>query len=54
MNTYSVHITLLRDGIPRRYELTADSVEHARDLAEDYATCLFPMQGLAIVVWEAA
>lgn len=54
MTTYTVHITLLRDGIPRRYELTAASVNQARELAEDYAVCLFPLQGLAISVWEAA
>lgn len=53
MNSYSVHITLLRDGIARRHELRADSIEQARDLARDYATCLYPMQGLAISVWDA-
>ena len=54
MHTYTVHITLLRDGIPRRHELRANSVEHARDLAEDYAVCMYPMQSLSIAVWVAA
>jgi hypothetical protein len=54
MNTYTVHITLLRDGIARRHELQADSVEQARDLAEDYAVCMYPIQSLSIAVWCAA
>lgn len=54
VQTYTVHITLLLDGIPRRFELTADSVEQARDLAEDFAVCMFPLQGLSISVWVAA
>lgn len=51
---YVAHITLLRDGIPRRHELHADSIEHAHEVARDLATCLYPMQGLAICVWEKA
>lgn len=54
MQSYTAHITLLRDGIPRRYELKADSVEQARALAEDWAVCMFPMQGLSISVWVGA
>ena len=53
MNAYTAWVTLLRDGIPRRHELHADSMEQARELAADYAACIFPMQSLAISVWGA-
>ena len=54
MNTYTAWVTLLRDGIPRRHELHADSMEQARERAADYAACLYPLQSLAISVWGAA
>lgn len=54
MNTYIAWITRLRDGIQRRHELHADSMEQARELAADYAACLYPRQSLAISVWRAA
>lgn len=54
MHRYTVHITPLRDGIPRRYELSAASVDQARVLAEDWAVCMFPLQCLSISVWEVA
>ena len=69
MNAYTAWITLLRDGIPRRHELHADSMEQARDrsggkhgnkgseaavAALQMAACLYPRQSLAISVWGAA
>ena len=53
MNAYTAWVTLLRDGISRRHELRADSMEQARELAADYAACLYPFQSLAIAVWGA-
>jgi hypothetical protein len=53
MQSYIAWVTPMRDGVPRRYEILADDLEHARELAEDYAVCLFPRDGLAIVVRRA-
>jgi hypothetical protein len=54
MNIYTAWVTLLRDGIPRRHILHADSIEQARGMAADYAACLYPLQSLAVAVWSAA
>jgi hypothetical protein len=54
MNAYTAWVMLLRDGIPRRHILHADNIEQAREMAADYAACLYPSQQLAVAVWSAA
>ena len=54
MNSYHVWITLTRDGLPRAHEFEADSLESARQIAEDFARCVYPRQSLTVTVWGAA
>lgn len=48
--SYVAWITPYRDGIPRRVDILADDIDHARELAADMAACMFPRQSLAICV----
>ena len=53
MHRYTTWITLTRDGLPRAHDFWADSLESARQIAEDLARCIFPRQSLTLTVWGA-